>query len=151
MSLENWLRSDFLIKHDPTVAEVQQLLAVVDRELSDAAVPGLSPDGKFLHAYTAALQLCVVALHANGYDLAKGKGHHHYAINSLEHTLGKEQADTTIYLSQCAKQRSQGMYERTGVVGPEDAEDLLQAARRLRDDVLGWLRANHPKLLPKDR
>jgi hypothetical protein len=149
--LENWLRSGFLVRHEPTVAEIQQLLAVVDRELSDAAVTGLSLDNKFAHACTAALQLCVVALHASGYDVAKGKGHHHYAINSLEHTLGKEQAENTVYLSQCAKQRSQGVYERAGVVGKEDAEDLLEAARQLRSEVLNWLRANFPKLLPKGR
>jgi hypothetical protein len=150
MSLESWLRSGYLVEHQATVAEVQKLLGVVDRELSDAAVSGLSDDGRFMHAYDdAALQLCTIALHASGYEVSKGKGHHAYTINSLEHALGHQQATTTRYLSTCSKQRSQGLYDHAGVVGDRDATDLLQAAHQLRTEVLDWLRANHPNLLPK--
>jgi len=42
-----------LISDDTTPAEIADLLAVVDRELSDAAVPGISVDGRFMHAYDA--------------------------------------------------------------------------------------------------
>jgi hypothetical protein len=151
MSLENWLRNGFLRKHDPTLAEVQQLLGVVDRELSDASAQGLSPDGKFEHAYNAARLLCMIALHASGYEVGKGSGHHHYIINSLEHTLGASQADNTVYLSRCSKQRSQGLYDRAGVVDQKDADDLLATAAQLKADVLAWLRANHSQILPKGR
>ena len=49
MSLESWLQSDYLGRHQATVAEVQKLLGVVDRELSDSAVKGLSADGQFIY------------------------------------------------------------------------------------------------------
>src|SRR5260370_38039939 len=102
MSLENWLQSGHLSKHQATVAEVQKLFGVVDRELSDSAVPGLSADGSFMHAYDAALQLCTIALHACGCQVGKGKGHHAYTINSLEYTLGQQQASNRVYLSRCS-------------------------------------------------
>jgi hypothetical protein len=149
MSLQNWLQSGYLNKHHATVAEVQKLLGIVDRELSDAAVHGLSPDGQFAHAYDAALQLCKVALHASGYEVGKGPGHHARTINSLEHTLGQSQKDNAIYLSKCSTQRHHSLYDYAGVVNDQDAQDLLDAARQLRADVLSWLRANSPKLLPK--
>ena len=44
MSLQNWLQIGHLIKHQATVAEVRSLLGVVDRELADASVAGLSDE-----------------------------------------------------------------------------------------------------------
>jgi hypothetical protein len=149
MSLENWLQSGYLSKHQATVAEVQKLFGLVDRELSDAAVPGLSTDGRFMHAYDAALQLCTIALHANGYAVGKGKGHHAYTINALQYALGPQHAADTAYLSKCSTQRNHSLYDYAGVVSDQDAQDLLDTARQLRAAVLSWLRAQHPKLLPK--
>lgn len=147
MTLESWLQSGYLLRHQATVPEVQKLLGLVDRELSDAAVQGLSADGRFMHAYDAALQLCTIALRASGYAVGKGKGHHAYTINSLEHTLGQQ--ENAAYLSQCSRVRSRSLYDSAGVVSEQDAQDLLQTARQLRTEVLDWLRANHPNLLPQ--
>jgi hypothetical protein len=149
MSLQSWLQNGYLVKHQGTVAEVQKQLGIVDRELSDAAAAGLSADGQFMHAYDAAFQLCRIALHASGYQVAKGPGHHAHAINSLEHTLGLSQKDVAVYLSKCSTQRHHSLYDYAGVVDTQDAQDLLDTARQLRTDVLNWLRATYPNLLPK--
>src|SRR5208337_2881492 len=71
MSLQNWLQIGHLTNHQATVAEVRSLLGVVDRELSDAGVSGLSDDGRFAHAYDGALILCKLALHVSGFELHK--------------------------------------------------------------------------------
>jgi hypothetical protein len=42
MSLQNWLQIGHLIDHQATIAEVRNLLGVVDRELADAGVAGLT-------------------------------------------------------------------------------------------------------------
>jgi hypothetical protein len=143
------LQSGYLIKHQATVAEVQKLFGLVDRELSDAAVLGLSADGRFMHAYDGALQLCKIALHVSGYEVSKGRGHHSYTINSLEYTLGDQQKAVLGYLSTCSTKRHHSLYDHAGVVSDQDAQDLLEAARQMRAEVLSWLRANHPTLLPK--
>jgi len=148
MSLQNWLQMGYLVEHEATVAEVRSLLGVADRELADADVAGLSEEGHFTHAYEAALLLCKLALHASGFKLQKGKGHHSYWINSLEFTLGKEQKDTLIYLSKSSHLRHTTLYDQTGVVQKQDADDLLEAARKLRTDMLAWLRSQHPTLVP---
>src|SRR5262249_44374825 len=80
MSLEQWLQNAWLRRADASVAEIQSLLEVVDRNLADAQAVGLSADGGFQHSYGAALQLCMIALRASGYQLPKGQGQYKRAI-----------------------------------------------------------------------
>jgi hypothetical protein len=149
MSLQNWLRIGHVVEHEATVAEVRNLLGVVDRELSDASVSGLSNDGRFSHAYDDALLLCKLALHVSGFELQKrAPGHHALWINSLEFTLGDTHKATVIYLSASSKLRHATVYDHAGVVKKQDADDLLEAARQHRTDVVNWLRSQHASLLP---
>src|SRR5437879_3496046 len=149
MSLQNWLQIGHLINHQATVAEVRNLLGVVDRELGDAGVAGLSDDGRFTHAYDAALLLCKLALHASGFRVQKrAPGHHGLWISSLEFTLGDIHKETSIHLSTSSKLRHTSLYDHAGVVQKQDADDLLEAARQLRTKVLNWLRSHHRNLLP---
>jgi hypothetical protein len=149
MSLQNWLQIGHLTNHQATVAEVRSLLGVVDRELADAGVSGLSNDGRLAHAYDGALILCKLALHVSGFELHKrAPGHHALWINSLEFTLGATHKGTLIHLSKCSKLRHTSFYDHAGVVQEQDADDLLEEARQLRTDVLNWLHSQHPSLLP---
>ncbi len=148
MSLDQWLQNGWIHRHDPTMPEIQKLLQVVERERSDARAQGISVDGKFEHAYTAALQLCVLALHAAGYDVRKGESRHKRAIDSLRYTLGESWAETADYLERCSRQRGQAMYERIDVVSQQDADELLDSVEQLRTGIVGWLKGNHPQLLP---
>jgi len=150
MSLQNWLENNQVIQHVPTVAEVRALLGVVDRDLSDALATGLSDDGRFIHAYDAGLLLCKLALHANGYEVQKrAPGHHNLWINSLELTLGLSYRETSNHILRSSKLRHTSQYDAAGIVQKQDAIELLEAAQKLRNDVVEWLRAHHPALLPK--
>ena len=149
MSLQNWLQIGHLSNHQGTVAEVRNLLGVVDRELADASVSGLSDDGRFTHAYDAALLLCKLALHASGFEVHKREpGHHSLWINSLEFTLGERHKATLLHLSKSSKLRHTSLYDHAGVIQKQDADDLLEVARQLRVDVLSWLRSQHATLVP---
>lgn len=147
MSLENWLQNGWLTREEPSLPELQKLLQVVDRERHDAAVEGLSDDGRFEHGYTAGLQLCVVALRASGFR-QKGTGHHARAIESLRFTLGPKWSEMATYLSRCNQKRSQAVYDHVGVVESEDVTELIEAIDELRTDVINWLKVNHPLLVP---
>ncbi len=148
MSLEHWLRIEWLQPCEPTLPEIQELLRVVDRELSDARARGMSADGKFEHAYAASLQLCMVPLRAAGCQVPKGGSRHKRAIDSLRYNLGEAWGDTSDYIERCSRQRGQAMYERIDVVSDEDADELLGKAQQLRVDVVAWLKANHADLVP---
>ncbi|HET6880290.1 MAG TPA: hypothetical protein VFI31_09050 [Pirellulales bacterium] len=133
---------------ETTVAEIQRLFEVVDRDLADARVKGLSADGRFQHAYDAALQLCMIPLRASGYTVPKGQGHHKRAIDSLRYTLGSSFAETADYIERCSRLRSQSIYERTGVISKDEAAELVKTSGHLRDEVVAWLKANYAVLVP---
>lgn len=145
MSLETW---SFLIPHDPTIAEIQQLFDVVDRDLSDAG-KDVSADARFSLAFRAGLQLCTIALHVEGYEVKpRSPGHHSLTIQTLPETLGESQRETYVYLSGCSNMRNLIEYERAGVVSANDARELYQTAGELRENVLDWLKREHPELVP---
>lgn len=150
MSLEQWLQNTWLERHQPSVAQIQQLMQVVNRDISDARAQGLSADGRFQHAYNAALQLCMIALHASGYRVRKGEGHHNHGIKSLPYTLGEKWSGTADHIENCSKMRGQAMYQRIDVVSQQDADDLLETASQLRDGVIAWLKRDHSELVPAD-
>src|SRR2546422_3868876 len=59
----------------PTVIEIRRLMGVARRELADAAVEGLSPDGSFEHAYVAALTAATIVIRVPG-ERIHGPDHH---------------------------------------------------------------------------
>jgi hypothetical protein len=69
-------------------------------------------------------------------------------INSLAETLEESQKKVMIHLSKCVKLRDQEVYDHSGVVNPQDVDDLIETAEQLREEVLSWLKANHPDLYP---
>ncbi len=148
MSLEQWRQNGWLQASDVTLPEIQQLLAVADREIGDAAVDGLSAEGRFEHAYSAALRLCAIPLRSLAYRVPKGASQHKRTIDSLRYTLGESHGETADCLERYSRARGRTVYEQIGVVTEEDAEDLLAIARQLRTEVIIWLRATHPELLP---
>jgi hypothetical protein len=143
-----WYQSQYISKQQATAPQILQLLSIVDRELADAEIVAVSADGRFTHAYNAALTLCRIALLAAGYRVAKGGGAHYREINSIVYTVGESQKNIQIFLSACTKKRGQEVYTHAGVVDPQDVDDLVETAKQLREDVLFWIKADHPHLFP---
>src|SRR3990172_13109337 len=87
MSLSDWERNGWLVSHATSANEIRDLLAVVDRDLADSAVAGISPDWKMNIAYNAALQAATAALAASGYRASRD-AHHYRVIQSIRETVG---------------------------------------------------------------
>ncbi len=148
MSLQQWLQNGWIRRETVTLAEIQQLLEVVDRDLADARAKGLSADGQFQHSYGGALQLCIIPLRASGYRVAKGEGHHKRGIESLKFTLGAKWQETSDYLERCSRLRGQALYDRVGAISRREADELSRTAQQLRLDVVNWLNDTYPALVP---
>ena len=133
MSLQQWLENSWIRPTEPSREEVANLLDVAGRDIGDASLEGLSPDGRFAHAYNAARSLCEVALHASGYIVPKGTRQHERVIESLKLTLGGEWVEMADFFDRCRRWRHQSMYERIGVVQQQDADELLDAAKELEN------------------
>lgn len=106
---------------------------------------GLSEDWKLNIAYNAALQAATAALAAAGYRAAREQ-HHYRTIQSLALTIGWP-AGKIDRFDRFRKKRNIGGYEIAGIVSEPEALEMHALAAGLRDDVLGWLRKHHPRLL----
>jgi hypothetical protein len=145
MSLEDWEKNGWVIKHKTSPAEVADILAAVDRDLATCRTPNLDTDWRFNIAYNAALQAATAALAAAGYRAAR-EMHHYRVIKSLAFTISGD-AEVIDLLGRFRKKRNVGTYERAGIISDYEAGVMVSLAEKLRSLVLAWLHENHPDLL----
>ena len=145
VSLQDWLKSGWLVEHKTSSQEIADLLGMADRDLAQCQTPVLSPDWQLNIAYNAALQAATAALSAAGYRAARD-AHHYRVIQSLAYTI---KADTRLIsqLDKFRKKRNIGSYERAGAVSEQEAKEMFALAENLRNEVEKRLRLNHPELL----
>jgi hypothetical protein len=148
MSFSLWSEKGWIKEHKPTPREISDFLAVADRSLNDCQVAGLSSDGKLDIAHNAALQSSAAALAASGYRASR-EAYHYYIIQSLSFTL---QLDKSVIhrLDKLRRKRNISDYERTGLVSEQEAQEMVELAIQLRQQVQVWIRNNHPELMNID-
>ncbi len=148
MSLSDWLADGAIKPQVSNRTEILRLLAIVDRDLTDASVTGLSVDRGFATAYEAGLQLATIVLRASGYRASASTGGHHWrTIALLTELMGPEQSERARYLDSCRRARHQADYDRTGVASADELAELLDDMRTFRVEVLEWLQKHHAELL----
>lgn len=148
MTLEQWRKNSWLREEAATKNEIKDLLAVVDREIADASIKQVSSDGRFMHAYDAALNLCAIALRVSGHTVPKGGSHHKRTIGALPLVLGQKYQEVSDQIELASRWRGQAMYDRAEVVQAKDADELVETAQQLRESVLAWIAQEHPALNP---
>ena len=147
MSLQNWEKNSWLVKHKPSAGEIAQLLGLADRDLKDSQIRDLTADWKLNIAYNSALQSATAALLACGYRASR-EMHHYRVIGSLAFTIGAG-VDFINKLDKFRKKRNISDYEAAGAISDGEAKEMLRLAKGLRKDVEGWLGKAHPELLGK--
>jgi hypothetical protein len=147
MSFNDWLTEGLLREHPLRAGELEALLSAVDRDLADAAVPGLSADAQFGLAYEAALGLATMLLRSRALR-AGGEGHHLATIQAISEIMGAGERKRADYFDHCRRKRHVSVYERAGQISRAESEELLLEARVFRTIVLGHLREEHPTIAP---
>jgi hypothetical protein len=145
MSLEQWAKNGWLRPHKSSRQEIADLLGIVDRDVKDAE-SDISADWKFGIAYNAALKLCTILLHASGYRPEQKLGHYR-TITALPLILSHEHKDDADYLDACRGKRNTAEYDSAGVVSADEADELLNFTKELREEVMRWLKRQHSELL----
>ena len=129
--------------------ELDDLRAVIERDLKDAALPGLSPERMFATAYNAALQLAKMALACAGYRVAFGPGHHQTTFEAVKLVgLGRKCAKHADYFDTCRRKRNVLDYDAANVISDTEAKELVQKAAEFRQLIEGWMKQHHPNLAP---
>jgi hypothetical protein len=145
MSLQDWANSGWLRSHKTSKQEVQQLMAIVDRDLKDARQKGVSADWRFGIAYNAALKLCTILLYVEGFRPEKTLAHYR-TLQALPLILGPEKDDDADYLDTCRTKRNTVEYDYVGGATNSDADELIAYVMKLKIEVLSWLKQNHSDL-----
>lgn len=145
MSLQQWANSGWLRPHQTSPKEIQDLLAIVKRDLADAK-GDISADWRFGIAYNAALKLCTILLYASGYRPEKTLQHYR-TLQALPLILGLNRKADAEYLDACRIKRNTVEYDYAGGATKKDAEELIEFIREFRDAVMAWLHQEHVELL----
>jgi hypothetical protein len=126
MSLEGWKDSGWLREHETSAKEISGLMALVERDLTDAAREEISTDWRFNIAYNAGLQLATAVLYASGYRAGKGESKHYRTIQALPLIMGPEFLPVKDYLDNCRRKRNVNEYDRAGTVSEKETHELLE-------------------------
>jgi len=145
MTLNQWVENGWLRAHQTSSNEIDNLLRIVDRDLSDAR-GGISSDSRFGIAYNAALKMCTVLLYAKGFKPERTLGHYR-TIQALPLILGESRKMDTVYLDACRSRRNTLEYDYIGGVTEEDVEELIEFAEKFKTEVIAWLKEFHPEFL----
>jgi len=146
MTLKQWADNGWLRPHRTSPEEIDNLLSMVHRDLADAQEEGISADWRFGIAYNAALKLCTILLYASGYR-AERTLQHYRTIQAMPLILGKMREEDAKYLDACRMKRNVVEYDYVGGATADDANELVVFAEDLREEVLSWIKHNHPQLL----
>jgi len=146
MTWNELLKQKRVAAEPATKQELDELRALAGRNLQDAALPGLSTDGKFSMAYNAARTMATVAVRAAGYRIKQTGGAHYNTFLALETALGPSVSTMAAYLDNCRTARNELSYDAASLVSDSDADELVEKAEELRDLVEDWISRNHPNL-----
>jgi len=144
--LKQWQDNAWLRSHETSSEEIANLLAIVDRDLHDAASGGISTDWQFGIAYNAALKLCTILVYAEGYRAPTGLQHYR-TIQAMALILGERFREHVTFLDVCRKKRNIVEYDAAGMATEKEAKELREFTIQLKRTVLDWLKENHPEFL----
>jgi hypothetical protein len=146
MSWKQLLAARKVHTHQTSKQELDDLRAVIRRDLSDAAIPALSEDRRFATAYNAALQTAKMVVACAGYRVGSVPGHHAISFECAGAALGK-QADGLVGFFDVSR-RKRNIIDYTGVqiATPTEAAEVLERAQDFNAMVETWIQVNHPQL-----
>ena len=145
MTWRDLLQTGRVQRHATSKSEQNDLRSVVERDLKDAALPGLSDDRAFATAYNAVLQLSKMVIAATGHRVI-GQGHHQTTFQAVEIAVGAKAIPYATYFDACRRKRNQLDYDVAEVASHTESQELLKKAREFQQLVEAWITANHPQL-----
>jgi uncharacterized protein (UPF0332 family) len=145
MTWNELLTSGRVKRHTTGAQEIGALRRVVERDLRDARLEGLSADRRFATAYNAVLQLAKMAIASSGYRVV-GLGHHYTTFGALEVAIGPSISELIAYFDMCRLKRHHVDYDYADVISDAEADELLTHAEDLRRRVESWIQKHHRPL-----
>jgi uncharacterized protein (UPF0332 family) len=115
--------------HRTSKKELDDMRALVARDLADATVAGFSADRRFATAYNAALLAANMAIACAGYRVTAKTGHHKISFESVRLALGASANKYADYFETCRRKRNVIDYTRSHVATETEAKEILEKAK----------------------
>jgi hypothetical protein len=129
-------------------AEVAVIWTTAVREWSDAAIPGLSVPGAFMHVYQAGFRAATALVRAAGYRVRGGVGSHHHATFYALGALADDDLESTADAMQNIRGgRHAALYGDDEELEPADLENAREHVSRLLVAVRDRLHESRPSLV----
>lgn len=146
MSWQSLLANRKIQTHTTSKQELDDLRAVVARDLADAAIPQMSADRRFATAYNAALQTATMVIACAGYRTS-GLGHHQTTFEAAELAISPTSAPLMAYFDTCRRKRNMVDYDRASVASETEAAQILTEAQNLLQITEAWISNNYPQFV----
>ena len=114
---------------------MDNMRALVTRDLADAAIASLSANRRFAIAYNAALQAANMAIACAGYRIVSKIGHHRVSLESTKVVLGKAAHKYADYFETCRRKRNLIDYSFSNVATETEVKEILAEAAEFYDEV----------------
>jgi len=115
--------------------ELRALFRVVERDLEQAEVPGLYPDGRYAFIYNAALQLATIVLRLKGLRVV-APGHHRETFHVVEPLVPEAMQSIVAEFEHARRKRNTVMYDQAGTINEHEVNDLREAVK----EFATWVR-----------
>jgi hypothetical protein len=135
------LASHDVRRHRTSKRELDEIRAVIERDLGDAQIAGLSADRRFATAYNAALQTASMAIACAGYRVTAKAGHHRVTIDAITLALGNSGQRYADYLETCRRKRNVIDYTRAQVATDSEADEIVRMTTEFNEFVESWIRS----------
>ena len=126
MNWKHWLDKGDIQKVHVNRKSLTDLANLVDRDLKDAQVAGLSADRRFAIAYNAALNVANYVIRKNGCRVTAKIGHHRVTFLIARESLGREAENHLDYFDLCRRKRNKVDYDLAGVATDKDVAELIR-------------------------
>ena len=133
-------------RHQTSKKELDDMRALVARDLADSNVAGLSADRRFATAYNAALPVANMALACGGCRVTAKTGHHKVTLDSVKLAVGNTVDKYADYFERCRRKRNVIDYTRSRVAADSEAKETVQQATDFYEFVEAWIDTSFPNL-----
>ena len=141
MSLKDLLNQGRLRQYKTSKKEIENLVALVRRDIKDAKVESLSSDRRFACAYNAVLQLATIYLYCKGYK-PEGTGHHFTVFQAMKIIMGNNYYTLADYFDSCRSKRNITDYDYAGAISDSEAKELIEEAEKFLEIIINCLKKN---------
>ncbi|HZL25770.1 MAG TPA: SAV_6107 family HEPN domain-containing protein [Acidobacteriaceae bacterium] len=143
MNWKHLLAKGEVKSHQTSRQELDNIRALIARDLADAALEDLSADRRFATAYNAALQTGKIAIACSGYRVSARAGHHAVTFEAAHLAIGPEAAALTDYFDACRRKRNVIDYDNSSVATETEADEILMKATEFLALIEKWVDTHH--------